>query len=154
MFLLPLHQTGDVKGQFRRYGSMHLFAGDLDVEDCTDFKSLTNDCSPFLTFTELVTITSLSVTTETETTTITTTGEGFSCPTTAITNSYGNVLSLVSSCSLEFFITVPASTSTSGSGGTGETSVGASGGSSGGTKSSATSSYFYGLSAFLMLLFL
>jgi hypothetical protein len=43
MSLLLLHQTGDVKGQFRRYGSMHLFAGDLDVKEWTDFKSLKND---------------------------------------------------------------------------------------------------------------
>lgn len=43
MSLLVLHQTGDVKGEFRRYGSIHLFAGDLDVEKWTDFKSLKNE---------------------------------------------------------------------------------------------------------------
>ena len=122
-----------------------------------------SSCSPYQVWTDIVPILSVSATTtETETTTITTTVEGFSCPTMAITNTYGNVLSLVSSCSLEFFLTAPASTSTSGSRVAGETSAGASSGSSGGEKSSATSSYTCGLSArwtwagvvFLGLLFL
>lgn len=43
MSLLLLHQTGDIKGQFKRYGLMHLFAGDLDLDEWTEFKSLKND---------------------------------------------------------------------------------------------------------------
>jgi hypothetical protein len=42
MSLLLLHHTGDVKGQFKRYGLIHLFAGDLGVKEWTDFKSLKN----------------------------------------------------------------------------------------------------------------
>jgi hypothetical protein len=106
-----------------------------------------SSCLPFLTWTDTVTISSLSTTTETETATITTSAEGFSCPTMAITNTYGNVLSLISSCSLEFFLSASASTSTSVSGGAGATNTRGSGGSGGGNKSAATSSYAYRLSA-------
>ena len=69
-------------------------------------------CTPFETNTEVVTLTSTvtSDSTMTETVTTSPSESEFSCPTMAVTNTAGDVLSLDDSCSLEFS---PASTTSS-----------------------------------------
>jgi hypothetical protein len=93
-------------------------------------------CTPFETDTEFVTLTNTVTSYSTVTETITTSPpeSEFSCPTMAVTNAVGDVLSLDDSCSLEFS---PASTTSS------STTAGSNGAGSGnsGQKSAATSIY-------------
>ena len=98
-----------------------------------------SQCSSYLTTYEFVTVSASVITTSTVTLTITVTQSNakFSCPTLAVTNSVGDVLSLDASCGLAF---VPASSTSSG--GTGSTNS-ASTAAATSSKSSGTSTIHY-----------